>query len=123
MGQPLASIIRKPEMLRSSIQRIAVRSQSTVTKTAPRALSNAYVGSLETRWETLPKEDQTRITEELKARMELPWQELTTAKRKPLTTSLSVNGVLESLCTRLVMPLRYSGEPLPVLWLVLVCSV
>ncbi|EDK41013.1 hypothetical protein PGUG_05111 [Meyerozyma guilliermondii ATCC 6260] len=69
-------------MLRSSIQRIAVRSQSTVTKTAPRALSNAYVGSLETRWETLPKEDQTRITEELKARMELPWQELTTAEKK-----------------------------------------
>lgn len=59
-----------------------MRSQSTVTKTAPRALSNAYVGSLETRWEGLPKDDQTLITEELKARMELPWQELSVAEKK-----------------------------------------
>lgn len=68
-------------MLRTSL-RIATRSQSTVAKTAPRALSNAYLGNLESRWTTLPKEDQTALIEELKTRMELPWQNLTTAEKK-----------------------------------------
>lgn len=69
-------------MFRQSLQRIAIRQQSTVTKAAPRALSNAYVGKLETRWDTLPKEDQTSLIEQLKTRMELPWQELTPAEKK-----------------------------------------
>lgn len=69
-------------MFRQSIQRLAIRSQSTVAKSAPRALSNAYVAKLETRWESLPKEDQTTLIEELKTRMELPWQELTPAEKK-----------------------------------------
>lgn len=68
-------------MLRHTVSR-AVRFNSTVAKTAPRALSNAYVNSLETRWEKLPQEDQTALIDELKARMELPWAELTTAEKK-----------------------------------------
>lgn len=69
-------------MFRQSIQRFAIRNQSTVSKSAPRALSNAYVAKLDSRWETLPKEDQTTMIEELKTRMELPWQELTPAEKK-----------------------------------------
>lgn len=69
-------------MFRQSIQRIAIRHQSTVAKTTPRALSSAYVGKLESRWESLPKEDQTTLIEELKTRMELPWQELTADEKK-----------------------------------------
>ncbi|KAF5210578.1 Cytochrome c oxidase polypeptide 5B, mitochondrial [Clavispora lusitaniae] len=68
-------------MLRQSIVR-AVRFNSTVAKAAPKPLSNAYVNKLETRWESLPKQDQTALIEELKARMELPWQELTPAEKK-----------------------------------------
>ena len=44
-------------MFRQSIQRLAIRNQSTVSKSVPRALSNAYVSKLDSRWETLPKED------------------------------------------------------------------
>ncbi|ABN65804.1 cytochrome-c oxidase subunit Va [Scheffersomyces stipitis CBS 6054] len=69
-------------MFRPAITRLAIRHQSTVSKTAPRALSNAYVGKLETRWATLPKQDQTALIDELKARMELPWQELSPAEKK-----------------------------------------
>ncbi|KAL7664197.1 Uncharacterized protein ABC855_g3029 [[Candida] zeylanoides] len=69
-------------MFRQSVQRLAVRHQSTVAKSAPRALSNSHVGNLSTRWETLPKEDQTTLIEELKSRMEGPWQELTPAEKK-----------------------------------------
>lgn len=69
-------------MFRQSVARLAIRQQSTVAKTAPRGLSNSYVGSLETRWESLPKEDQTTLIEELKTRMEGPWQELTPAEKK-----------------------------------------
>lgn len=69
-------------MFRQSIQRIAIRNQSSVTKTAPRVLSNAYVGKLDQRWESLPKEDQTALIDELKARMELPWQQLTSEEKK-----------------------------------------
>lgn len=65
-------------MLRQSFTR-AVRFNSTV---APRALSNAYVNKLDTRWESLPKQDQTALIDELKTRMELPWQELTPAEKK-----------------------------------------
>lgn len=72
----------EPIMLRQSIQRLAVRQQSTVAKSAPRALSNSYVSNLATRWESLPKEDQTTLIEELKTRMEGPWQELTAAEKK-----------------------------------------
>lgn len=68
-------------MLRQSFAR-AVRFNSTVAKTAPKPLSNAYVNKLETRWEKLPKEDQTALIDELKARMELPWQELTSGEKK-----------------------------------------
>ncbi|CAK7901410.1 cytochrome c oxidase subunit 5A, mitochondrial [[Candida] anglica] len=69
-------------MLRTTIPRLAVRQQSTVAKAAPRALSNSYVGSLDKRWESLPKDDQTTLIEELKTRMEGPWQELTAAEKK-----------------------------------------
>lgn len=69
-------------MFRQSLVRTAIRSQSTVAKKAPRALSNAYVGKLEDRWETLPKEDQTTLIDELKTRMELPWKELSPAEKK-----------------------------------------
>lgn len=68
-------------MLRQSFAR-AVRFNSTVAKAAPKPLSNAYVNKLETRWENLPKEDQTALIDELKARMELPWQELSPAEKK-----------------------------------------
>ncbi|OBA23336.1 cytochrome c oxidase subunit IV [Metschnikowia bicuspidata var. bicuspidata NRRL YB-4993] len=68
-------------MLRQSIVR-AVRFNSTVAKAAPRPLSSAYVNHLETRWNKLPKEDQTALIDELKARMELPWQELTSGEKK-----------------------------------------
>lgn len=68
-------------MLRQSFAR-AVRFNSTVAKAAPKPLSTAYINKLETRWENLPKEDQTALIDELKARMELPWQELTTAEKK-----------------------------------------
>ncbi|KAK6205401.1 cytochrome-c oxidase subunit VA [Scheffersomyces amazonensis] len=69
-------------MFRKSIQRLAVRHQSSVAKSAPRPLSNAYVGKLETRWTSLPKEDQSALIDSLKTRMELPWQELTPAEKK-----------------------------------------
>jgi len=69
-------------MLRASLTRLAVRSQSTVAASAPRALSNAYVGQLENRWTSLPKDDQTALIEDLKARMELNWKELTTEEKK-----------------------------------------
>ncbi|CAH6720337.1 cytochrome c oxidase subunit 5A, mitochondrial [[Candida] jaroonii] len=65
-----------------SVIRSSVRYQSTVAKTVPRPLSNAYVGQLEKRWETLPKEDQTALIDELKTRMELPWKELTSEEKK-----------------------------------------
>lgn len=68
-------------MLRQSLLR-AARFQSTVAKTAPRPLSNAYVNHLETRWEKLPQQDQTALIDQLKARQELPWQELTAAEKK-----------------------------------------
>lgn len=68
-------------MLRQSFAR-TVRFNSTVAKAAPKALSNAYVNKLETRWESLPKEDQTALIDELKARQALPWQELTSAEKK-----------------------------------------
>lgn len=69
-------------MLRQSIQRIAIRNQSTITQTTPRVLSNAYVGKLDQRWEGLPKEDQTALIDELKGRMELPWQQLSGEEKK-----------------------------------------
>lgn len=68
-------------MLRQNLIR-AVRNLSTVAKAAPRPLSNAYVNHLETRWEKLPKEDQTQLIDQLKSRMELPWQDLTQAEKK-----------------------------------------
>lgn len=68
-------------MLRQVFAR-AVRHNSSVAKQAPRALSNAYVSHIESRWELLPKGDQTALIDELKARMELPWQELTPAEKK-----------------------------------------
>lgn len=78
----LRKLIQHITMLRQSIQRAAIRSQSTVAGSAPRALSNAYVGNLESRWGTLPKDDQSALIEELKTRMELPWQELTAGEKK-----------------------------------------
>ena len=69
-------------MFRQPIQRLAIRLQSSVAKSAPRALSNSYVGGLQQRWEALPKEDQSALIEELKTRMEGPWQELSTAEKK-----------------------------------------
>ncbi|KAI3407148.1 cox5 [Candida oxycetoniae] len=70
-------------MFMKSLQRQAIRFNSTVAKsTASRALSNAYIGKIESRWTSLPKEDQQTLIEELKARMELPWQELTPAEKK-----------------------------------------
>ncbi|KAI5963578.1 cox5 [Candida pseudojiufengensis] len=65
-----------------SLTRQSIRFNSTVAKSTPRALSNAYVGNLETRWVALPKEDQQSIIEELKTRMELPWSELTNAEKQ-----------------------------------------
>ncbi|CCE82397.1 Piso0_002122 [Millerozyma farinosa CBS 7064] len=69
-------------MFRQSIQRLAVRHQSTVAKSVPKPLSNAYISHLETRWEGLPKDDQAVLIEELKLRMQGPWQELTPAEKK-----------------------------------------
>lgn len=61
----------------------SVRLQSTAAAAAKtRPLSNAYVSSLETRWAGLPKQDQSTLIDELKTRMELPWQELTPAEKK-----------------------------------------
>lgn len=68
-------------MLRQSVVR-AIRLNSTVAKAAAKPLSNAHVAHLETRWEKLPKEDQSALIDELKARMELPWQELTAGEKK-----------------------------------------
>lgn len=68
--------------MRQTLQRIATRGQSTVAKQTPRVLSNAYVGKLEQRWDSLPKEDQTAMIEDLKVRMELPWQELSAEEKK-----------------------------------------
>lgn len=79
-------------MFTRSLQRQAIRFNSTVAKSAPRALSNAYIGKLESRWTTLPKEDQQTIIEELKSRMELPWQELSPAEKRLLTTFPLENG-------------------------------
>ena len=102
-------------MLRTSL-RIATRSQSTVAKTAPRALSNAYLGNLESRWTTLPKEDQTALIEELKTRMELPWQNLTTAEKKAAYYISFGEWAQESHCTTQVTSLRSSGVlPVPLL--------
>ncbi|RLV94597.1 Cytochrome c oxidase polypeptide 5A mitochondrial [Spathaspora sp. JA1] len=69
-------------MLSRSLQRTAVRFNSTVSKSAPRALSNAYVGKLEQRWAQLAQQDQQALIQELKTRMELPWGELTAAEKK-----------------------------------------
>ncbi|EGW32342.1 cytochrome-c oxidase subunit VA [Spathaspora passalidarum NRRL Y-27907] len=69
-------------MLSRSLQRTAVRFNSTVSKSAPRALSNAYVSKLEERWTHLAQQDQQALIQELKARMELPWGELTSAEKK-----------------------------------------
>lgn len=75
-------------MFMKSLQRAAVRSNtairfnSTVAKTAPKALSNAYIGNLETRWSKLPEKDQQTLIDELKTRMELPWQELSPAEKR-----------------------------------------
>ncbi|EGV66537.1 cytochrome c oxidase subunit IV [Yamadazyma tenuis ATCC 10573] len=69
-------------MFRHSIQRLTIRSQSTVTKANTRVLSNAYVGQLDKRWESLPKEDQTALIDELKSRQELPWQQLSAEEKK-----------------------------------------
>ncbi|KAG7666117.1 cox5 [[Candida] subhashii] len=69
-------------MLVKSLTRTAIRFNSTVAKTAPKALSTAYLGNLETRWTSLPKQDQEALIEELKARMTLPWNELTSAEKK-----------------------------------------
>lgn len=60
----------------------AVRFQSAVATSAPRVLSNAYVGSLETRWAKLPKQDQSQIIKDLRKRMELPWAELSVQEKK-----------------------------------------
>lgn len=68
-------------MLRQSVIR-AVRFNSTVAKAASKPLSNAYVNKLDSRWEALAKEDQTALIDELKTRMELPWQQLTPAEKK-----------------------------------------
>ncbi|RCK60801.1 Cytochrome c oxidase polypeptide 5A, mitochondrial [Candida viswanathii] len=75
-------------MFMKSLQRAAVRSNtavrfnSTVAKSTPRALSNAYIGNLEARWTGLAKKEQDTLIDELKTRMELPWQELTPAEKK-----------------------------------------
>ncbi|WLF76609.1 Cytochrome c oxidase subunit 5B, mitochondrial [Lodderomyces elongisporus] len=70
-------------MSENTLVKQSIRLNSTVAKSsAPRALSNAYIGKLESRWTALPKEDQNTLIEELKARMELPWQELTSAEKK-----------------------------------------
>ncbi|ODV76882.1 COX4-domain-containing protein [Suhomyces tanzawaensis NRRL Y-17324] len=82
VGELKRSLIMYSRMFRQTLQRIAVRSQSTVTKAAPRPLSNAHVSNLEGRWGSLPKEDQTALIEELKTRMELPWSELSVAEKK-----------------------------------------
>lgn len=67
-------------MLRSlAVGLQSVRMQSSV---ASRPLSNAYVGQLEKRWESLPKEDQSALIDELKVRQELPWKQLTTEEKK-----------------------------------------
>ncbi|KAI5951044.1 cox5 [Candida jiufengensis] len=70
------------QMFIKSLTRQSIRYNSSVAKSIPRALSNAYVGNLETRWISLPKEDQQSIIEELKTRMELPWSELTNAEKQ-----------------------------------------
>lgn len=70
------------EMFRPTILRSTVRFQSAVALPTPKVLSNAYVGALETRWSHLPKPEQKTLISELNARMELPWQELTTAEKK-----------------------------------------
>ena len=69
-------------MISKNLQRLVVRSQSTVAKTTPRPLSNAYIGDLAKRWETMPKDEQGVLIEDLKTRMTLPWQELTPAEKK-----------------------------------------
>lgn len=68
-------------MLRQSIAK-SIRFNSTVAKVAPRPLSNAYVSQLESRWENLPKNDQTALITDLKERMKLSWGELTVAEKK-----------------------------------------
>lgn len=68
-------------MLRQTFAR-SIRFNSTVAKVAPRPLSNAYVNQLESRWETLPKNDQTALINDLKERMKLSWGELTVAEKK-----------------------------------------
>lgn len=59
----------------------ALRYQSAVSS-APRTLSNAYVGKLETRWLSLPKQDQTQLINDLKSRMELNWKDLLVEEKK-----------------------------------------
>lgn len=74
-------------MLKSAIARTSrttlqsVRYQSAVAE-AGRSLSNAYVGKLETRWVSLPKQDQTQLINDLKTRMELNWKELLVEEKK-----------------------------------------
>lgn len=102
-------------MFMKSLQRAAVRSNtairfnSTVAKTAPRSLSNAYIGNLEARWSKLPEKDQQHLIEELKTRMELPWQELTPAEKKAAYYISLVNGVQELHCIFQVKELKFSG--------------
>lgn len=69
-------------MLVKTLQRTAIRFNSTVAKAAPKPLSNAYLGNLEARWTSLAKQDQEALITELKARMALPWAELTSAEKK-----------------------------------------
>lgn len=69
-------------MFARSLQRQAIRFNSTVARSSSKTLSNAYIGKLESRWTTLPKEEQQTIIEELKSRMELPWQDLSVAEKK-----------------------------------------
>ncbi|KAL6453219.1 COX5A Cytochrome c oxidase subunit 5A [Candida maltosa Xu316] len=70
-----------------SLQRAALRTNRSAivrfnSTVAPRAISTAYIGNLESRWGSLPEQEQQSLIEELKGRMELPWQELTPAEKK-----------------------------------------
>lgn len=68
-------------MLRQTFAR-SVRFNSTMAKAGPRPLSNAFLNHLESRWEKLPKNDQTAMINDLKQRMKLQWSELTLAEKK-----------------------------------------
>lgn len=104
----------------ASITTSILRFNSTVAKStsaAPRALSNAYIGNLESRWTSLPKQDQQTLIDELKSRMELPWQELTPAEKKLLIIFHLVNGGQELHYIYQVKDLKYFGLLLVVLLL------